>query len=429
MIIIDTKLRELAAKGKSIRVGMVGAGFMARGIALQLVNNIPGFTLVAIANRSVENAQRAYAEAGADQTKIVATQNELEDAIRSNTYAVTDNALLLSRSENIDCIVEVTGSIHYALDVVLEAIAHHKHIILMNAELDGTLGPILKKYADDAGVVLSNADGDQPGVSMNLYRYVVGLGVTPVLVGNIKGLHDPYRTPATQAAFAEKWGQKPTMVTSFADGSKISFEQALIANATGMGVARRGMYGPSVEPGTPLTEAIASFPEQEIVGKPGIVDYIVGAAPNSGVFVLGTHDHPKQQHYLNLYKVGTGPLYCFYNPYHLCHFEVPNSIARAVLFHDPTITPIGKPVVDVVTIAKKDLQPGEILDGIGGYTSYGVCENSPIARAENLLPIGLSEGAVVKRYIAKDTALTFEDVEIDTHSKAFALWQEQLALQ
>ncbi|MFZ1721458.1 MAG: NAD(P)-dependent oxidoreductase [Microgenomates group bacterium] len=428
MIIIDTKLKELEAKGTPIRVGMIGAGFMARGIALQLVNNIPGFRLVAIANRTIANAERAYKEAGTSNTRVVENQNELEDSIRSNTYAITDNPLLLCRSEQIDCIVEVTGSINHALTAVLEAIAHKKHVVLMNAELDGTLGPILKQYADRAGVVITNADGDQPGVSMNLYRYVVGLGVTPVLVGNIKGLHDPYRTPTTQAEFAKKWGQKPSMVTSFADGSKISFEQALIANATGMSVAQRGMFGPTVDSGTPLHEAVDQYPVDKILENPGIVDYIVGASPNSGVFVLGTHDNPKQQHYLNLYKVGTGPLYCFYNPYHLCHFEVPSCIARAVLFHDATITPKDKPYVEVVSIAKKNLEKGESLDGIGKYTTYGVCENSSIARAENLLPIGLSESAILKRSVSKDQAITFNDVEIDEESLVMQLWKEQFNL-
>ncbi|EKD47851.1 MAG: SAF protein, partial [uncultured bacterium] len=174
----------------------------------------------------------------------------------------------------------------------------------MNAELDGTLGPILKNYADKAGVIYTNTDGDQPGVEMNLYRFLTGIGVTPVLCGNIKGLQDPYRTPETQKAFASKWGQKPHMVTSFADGTKISFEQAVVANATGMHVAKRGMWAPTVPAGTPLKEAVNRYPQEEILNNPGIVDYIVGAEPNSGVFVLGVIDDPVQKFYLDLYKVG-----------------------------------------------------------------------------------------------------------------------------
>src|SRR5699024_6372852 len=251
--------------------------------------------------------------------------------------------------------------------VVLSAIRNKKHVVLMNAELDGTEGPILKVYADRNDVVITNADGDQFGVIMNLYRFVKGIGVKPVLCGNIKGLQDPYRNPTTQEGFAKKWGQKPAMVTSFADGSKISFEQALVANATGMKVGKRGMYGPTVASGTPLEEAIASYPDELLQTEGGVVDYVVGASPGPGVFVIGTHDHPAQQHYLHLYKLGEGPYYCFYTPYHLCHFEVPNTAARAALFNDAAIAPEGAPSVEVVTIAKKDLKAGQKIDGIGHY--------------------------------------------------------------
>jgi predicted homoserine dehydrogenase-like protein len=283
---------------------------------------------------------------------------------------------------------------------------------MMNAELDGTVGPLLKTYADKAGVVLTNVDGDQPGVEMNLYRFVKGLGVRPVLCGNIKGLHDPYRNPTTQEGFARQWKQNPSMVTSFADGTKISFEQAIVANATGMQVAKRGMYGPTVPSGTPIQEAMSKFPLESLLDGPGIVDYVVGAVPSPGVFVLGTHEHPTQTHYLNLYKLGPGPLYCFYTPYHLCHFEVPNTVARAVLFHDATIAPLSGSVVDVVTTAKIDLKAGQVLDGLGWYMTYGQCENASTARAESQLPMGLAEGCRLKRDIPKDQVLTYGDVEI-----------------
>ena len=137
---------------------------------------------------------------------------------------------------------------------------------------------------------------------------------------------------------------------------------------------------------------------------------MVGAEPSPGVFVLGTHDHPVQKHYLNLYKLGEGPLYCFYTPYHLCHFEVPNTVARAVLFGDAAITPKRAPKVDVVTTAKVDLKEGQVLDGIGHYMTYGLCENSNVVREENLLAIGLAEGCKLKRDIPRDQVLTNDDV-------------------
>ncbi len=281
----------------------------------------------------------------------------------------------------------------------------------MNAELDGTLGPLLHKRASEVGVIFTDSDGDQPGVIVNLFRFVKGIGVRPVLCGNIKGLHDPYRNPTTQIAFAQRWGQKPKMVASFADGTKISFEQAIVANATGMSVARRGMFGPTVENSASVSESPNWFPESALETPGGIVDYVVGATPAPGVFVIGRHDHPIQRHYLNLYKLGEGPYYVFHTPYHLCHFEVPNTIARAVLFHDAVLVPVAGPRVEVVTTAKVDLTPGDILDGFGGYKSYGLAENYSVARREKLLPMGLSEDCRVLRHVKKDQVLTCDDVE------------------
>src|SRR5687768_3334516 len=382
MILVDTALEKRHAAGKPIRVAMVGAGFMGRGIALQMCNWVKGMELVAISNRSIDGARRAYAEAGVTDVRVVESVAGLEDAIVRGRRAITDDALLLCRADGIDAIIEVTGAVEFGAEVVLEAIAHGKHVVMMNAELDGTIGPILKTYADRAGVVLTNADGDQPGVTMNLYRFVRGLGVKPVLCGNIKGLHDPYRNPTTQEGFARQWGQNPSMVTSFADGTKISFEQAIVANGTGMGVGKRGMFGPTVPAGTPIQQVAELYPLDALLQGPGIVDYVVGAMPGPGVYVLGTHDHPQQRHYLNLYKLGAGPLYCFYTPYHLCHFEVPNTVARAVLFGDAALSPLGGPLVEVVATAKKDLRAGETIDGLGGYMTYGLAENSGTARAE-----------------------------------------------
>lgn len=427
MMIIDTALKLRASQGKPIRVGLVGAGFMARGVALQIALSVPGMRVAAIANRTLSGAQRAYREADVTGVCVVETLAQLECAIDAGTPAVTQDALLLCRAAGIDAIVEVTGTIEHAAQVILEALAHRKHVVMMNAEVDGTLGPILKTYADRAGVVLTSADGDQPGVMMNLYRFVQGLGVKPVLCGNIKGLHDPYRNPTTQAGFAKQWGQNPAMVTSFADGTKISFENAIVANGTGMRVGQRGMFGPTVPAGTPIQEVGALYPLQALTEGPGIVDYVVGAMPGPGVYVLGTHDHPQQQHYLALYKLGNGPLYCFYTPYHLCHFEVPLTVARAVLFGDAALAPLGGPCVEVVATAKTDLQAGQVLDGLGGYMSYGLAENTAVARAQDLLPIGLAEGCRLTRALAKDAVLTFSDVELPPKRLCDRLWREQLA--
>lgn len=424
MIIVDTALQARAEAGKPVRVGMIGAGFMGRGIANQIINSVPGMELVAVFTRNIEDAKRAYTEAGITDLRVVKTVADLEESIRQGQYAITDDAMLLCRAEGIDALVEVTGAIEFGAEVVMEAIANRKHIVLMNAELDGTIGSILKLKADQAGVILTACDGDQPGVQMNLYRYVKSIGLTPLLCGNIKGLQDPYRNPTTQEGFAKQWKQKAHMVTSFADGSKISFEQAIVANATGMTIAKRGMLGYDfnrhrdelvqqfnlkytghVDDLTPMYDV------EQLKELGGIVDYVVGVKPGPGVFVFATHDDPKQQHYLNLYKLGEGPLYSFYTPYHLCHFEVPLSVARVVLFNDVVLAPIA-PIVDVVTTAKLDLKAGETLDGIGYYMTYGQCETAKVTQAERLLPLGIAEGCKLKRDVAKDQVLTYDDVEL-----------------
>lgn len=425
MIIVDKALERRQAENNPVRVGMIGAGFMGRGIALQILRYVEGMELVAIANRHLEGAVKAFQGAGVESPAIVETQAGLESVISKGGRAVTEDALMLCRAGNIDVVIEVTGAVEFGAHVAMAAIQHGKHVVLMNAELDGTIGPVLKVYADRAGVVVTNADGDQPGVTMNLYRFVKSIGVKPVLCGNIKGLHDPYRNPTTQEGFAKQWGQKPHMVTSFADGTKISFEQAIVANATGMRVAKRGMFGPTVPAGTHIRKAIESYPVEEILQGSGIVDYVVGAEPGPGIFVLGTHDNPVQKHYLNLYKLGEGPLYCFYTPYHLCHFEVPLTAARAALFHDAAISPMGAPCVDVVAAAKIDLKKGQMLDGLGHYMTYGLCENSDTVIRENLLPIGLAEGCTLKRDLPKDHVLTVDDVEFPEGRLCDQLRREQ----
>ena len=434
MIIVDTALKKRAAEGHPIKVGMVGAGFMASGIALQIAKSVPGMELCAIAVRKPEQGIAAF-EASREGEEVLRadTSEEISAAIKAGVPVVTTDSGALARAEGLDAIVEATGSMDFALEAVEGALETGKHVILMNAELDGTVGPLLKVKADKAGVVITNVDGDQPGVQMNLFRFVEGIGVKPVLCGNIKGLQDEHRTPDTQRGFAEKWGQNVNMVTSFADGTKISFEQAIVANGTGMKVARRGMIGPDptnknpTVPLRPLEEFVAMLAPHIDPDGPGIVDYVVGARPGPGVFVLGTHDNPRQAHYLNLYKLGEGPYYLFYTPYHLCHFEVPMTVARAVLFNDAALTPLGAPQVGVIAVAKTDLKAGEEIDAIGGFKTYGQAENSDVIAAERLLPMGLGEGCKLKRDIAKDTVLTMDDVIFPEGRKIDAYYAEMEA--
>jgi predicted homoserine dehydrogenase-like protein len=283
----------------------------------------------------------------------------------------------------------------------------------------------MQTYADRAGVTLSACDGDEPGLQMNLVRWVAGLGLIPRVMGNVKGLQDPYRNPTTQAAWAERWEQNPAMVTSFADGSKISFEQAIVANATGFTVRSRGMSR-GVEYHDDIMRIAGLYDIDELRELGGIVDYTVGPS-GVKVFCLAEHPEPKQQHYLNLYKMGVGPLYPFWIPYHLVHFETPNAIARVVCFGDSLAPPLAGPVVEVCAVAKRDLHAGEVLDDYGMYMTYGEAERTDVMRRERLLPEGLVAGCVMERDVPKDHALTYDDVRLPAGRIADRLREEQYA--
>ena len=425
MILIDTALQARAAAGKPIRVGLLGAGFMAQGLTNTIVNCVPGMCVVAIYNRRAERASHAYEYAGVPDSVVATSQGDLEDAIRSGKPAVTEDAFLLARSENVDVIVDTTGSVDFGATVLLEAFAHGKDVVLMNAEIDATIGPILQVHAAKHHVILSACDGDEPGIQVNLYRWAKGLGLTPRVMGNVKGLLDPYRNPTTQKGFAEKWGQNPAVVTSAADGSKISFEQAIVANATGFGVQTRGMSR-GAEYRDDVMKIGSLYDIHELRRLGGIVDYVVGT-PLAKVYCLAEHSDPKQQHYLNLYKMGDGPLYALFVPYQLVHFEVPDTIARVALFRDSVAKPLGGPVVEVCAVAKRDLGLGETLDDYGMYMTYGEAVNAGEMSSGRYLPEGLVEGCRLKRAVKKDAVLTYDDVVVPPNRVADKLRGEQYA--
>jgi len=423
MILVDDALKARQDAGNPIRVGVVGAGFMCQGLTNQITHSVPGMRVVAISNRRVERAAGVYRYSGYQDVAFADTQRALDDAIASDRPVVTEDAFLLARSGLVDVLVDATGSVEFGARVTLEAFKHGKDVVLLNAEIDATIGPILQTYAARHGVILSACDGDEPGAQMNLYRWVKGLGLTPRVIGNVKGLQDPYRNPTTQQGFAEKWGQNPAMVTSFADGSKISFEQAIVANATGFKVRSRGMSR-GLEYRGDIMQIGQLYDIEECRRLGGIIDYVVGT-PLTKVYVLAEHDDPKQRHYLNLYKMGEGPLYSFFVPYHLVHFEVPNAIARVALFRDPVAKPLGGPVVEVCAVAKRDLKAGETLDDYGEYMTYGEAVNADEMCEQQYLPEGLVEGCTLVRDIRKDSVIRYGDVVLPQGRIADRLRAEQ----
>ena len=423
MILVDSALKFREDTDNPIRVGLVGAGYMSIGLVNQIERHTPGMRVVAISNRSVERAIGCYHQAGVLDVSTVSDAEALDRNINSQEYSVCSDPKILCAAKGVDIIVEATGTIGFAAQVVLDAAAHRKNIVLLNAEVDATLGPILKHYADQAGIILSQSDGDQPGVIMNKYRFVKGLGLTPLVCGNIKGFLDVHKNPADMEVYAKNVNQTPEMITNFTDGTKVNLEQASVANATGMGVTQRGMSAYRSNDHIDDLTSIYDIDQLRAIG--GAVDYVVGPKPGPGIYVFAASEDPLAKDYLSYLKLGKGPLYSFYTPYHLCFFEVPNSIARVAHFHDPVMAPIGGPVVEVAAIAKRNLQAGERLDGMGGYTVYGECENSSIVQEEKILPIGLAENVRLKRDVKQDQAIRWDDIEIPADRLDFRLYDEQ----
>jgi predicted homoserine dehydrogenase-like protein len=431
MHLIDTKLNEREVHDRPIQCGILGAGEMSQGLVNQITRHVPGMRVAAIYNRTRTKAVQCYQVAGVipplvnehdddddaeeeeknNEVCFATDTHQVEKAVHERKACIVESAELLWKTDTIDVIVEMTGTIQEAFAWITAALQHQKKVVSFNAELDATIGPYLQRIAQDNNTKYTLGDGDQPGVTMNLYRQVKMMGFTPLVCGNIKGFLNNHRTPDDQKHYAELYGLSTNMVTSFTDWTKVALEQASIANATGMQVAQRGMMAIRHE-GKHIDELVNSYNVEELQKLGGIVEMVVGAQPGPGVFIFATSDDPVSKRFLKYGKLGDGPLYSFYVPYHLLFFELPFSIARLVDFDDGTLDALEEMKVEVVAIAKRDLKAGEVLDGIGGFLHYGLCENSSTVQSEKLLPVGLAQGKVLLRDIAKDDAISWEDVRM-----------------
>jgi predicted homoserine dehydrogenase-like protein len=283
--------------------------------------------------------------------------------------------------------------------------------VLLNVETDVTVGPLLKRMADAAGVVYTGSAGDEPAATLELYDFARVLGLEIICAG--KGKNNPLdhsATPNMQAARAQQVGASPKMLCSFVDGTKTMVEMAALANATGLRPDKRGMHGPEAQV-KDLTRIFCSRAQGGILEQRGVVDYARGVAP--GVFVVFSSDLPIVVDELRYLSMGDGPNWVLYRPYHLTSLETPISIARAVLNHEPTIQPAHGLIAEVLTIAKRGLHAGEEIDGIGGYTVYGGIDMAEVAREEGLLPLGLAQGATLRHDIEAGQVIRYADVAID----------------
>jgi predicted homoserine dehydrogenase-like protein len=408
MIIVDGALKKLEMESSQIKVAMVGAGFMAKAVAHQICKFTPGILLVAISNRNIEKARLAYEEAGVVDVIEVDSTAELERNIRLKIPSITSSPMLLTSATGIDAIIEVTGTLDFSAKVTMNALKNRKHVILMNAALDATLGPILKVYAERSGVILTNADGNPCCTTLSLYRQVKSLGIEPIYCGNTGYRQSSYERQSE--ARPNGFGQNVKVVSSFADGTKGCFEQAILANATGMHLCDTSDLTESSHSGGRAKPRFSLLGSDEADSFPADANKLIDADSKNGVFILATTDDAVQQHHLSAFKIGEGSMFMFKMPFQMSHFEVPTTVAKAVLYGDAAITPLNKPYVEVVATAKKDIKAGGILDGIGGSLTYGTSENADDCQQNNHLPLGIAENCIVKHNVAKGQILTYDDV-------------------
>jgi predicted homoserine dehydrogenase-like protein len=399
--------------GRPVRVGLAGAGQMGIGLVAQ-VHRIPGMEVVAIADVLPGRAAAAYAQA-AGTTNVTEGDDpdKLSEAVEDGRSVAVPDARLLPELP-IDVVVDATGVPDVGATIAYSALLGGKDVASLNAESDVTVGLLLAHVAHASGQVYALCKGDEPVECKELVDYVTDLAFEVVCAG--KGKNNPLRphdTPEMLVEEAERKHMNPKMLCSFVDGSKTMIEMAALANATGLEVSKRGMYGPKTTV-PELADVFRPAADGGVLDRPGVVDYCTGpVAP--GVFVIGRTDHPAVLEEMNYLSMGEGPYYAFYRPYHLASIEAPLTVARSALDRVSTLEPVAR-MAEVVAVAKRDLREGDVIDGIGGSTVYGVTHSAKAADEGRLLPLGLAARATLVRTVAIDQALTYDDVELDPNS-------------
>lgn len=396
-----------------IRVGLVGAGAMGKGIAYQVAHT-PGMRLMFIGDLNLEVAKETARQIGKEP---IQTDGETIPEIDESQVLVTTNSLGVLRSNDqlkMEAFAEATNAISAACEYCLAAIEGGMHVTLMNAEVDMVYGKLLNHEAKKHGVVVTSDGGDQHGVLATMIDEIKLWGFDIVQAGNIKGFLDYYATPESIRPEAEKRNLSPVQCCAYTDGTKLNIEMALLCNALGLTPFKDGMEGPRCEN---VTEVLDLFDFDAYEGE-GRVDYILGAEPGGGVYVVGKSASEFQRPYLWYYKLlSKGDYYLFYRPYHLCHLETTTAIAKAVFDGEAILEPGGEVIADVYAYAKSDLKAGHRVEhGIGGAECYGLIRNASDAESINQLPISYLEGEgdqlpVLKRDIAKNEPVRYEDVE------------------
>jgi predicted homoserine dehydrogenase-like protein len=416
MLNMNSKLEQLEASGKKINIGLIGAGKMGCGMTSQMTC-MRGINPAIIADRNLDKAQKAYIMAGISKDDIVVASkpSEAENALIRKKFVITEDFEIATKTPYIDVVVDATGGLEVGAQIALNSIYNKKHVVMLNVETDVTVGPILKKMADSAGVVYTVSAGDEPGAIKELYDFADGMGFEVLVAG--KGKNNPLIrevNPDTISKRAETQKVNPRMMASFVDGTNTMIEMTAVSNATGFIPSKRGMIGPKATV-KELPDILSLKEQGGILDRYHVVEYVHGISP--GVFVIITTKSQAVKEELAYLSMGAGPNYVLYRPFHLTSIETPLSAARAYFYNEPTIAPKGAPVSETVAVAKKDLKAGEYLDGIGGYKVYGIIDTFENAKRENAIPIGLiNSNTVLKCDVKKDKPITYDMVEMDESS-------------
>lgn len=405
--------RDLARRAEEenpVRVGLVGCGEMGTDIVTQIAH-MTGIVVAGIVDSRPERVRQAIRTAGRSDDSAVdaASTGAACDAIRAGRTAIVEDPMLLAGCDLIDVVIDATGKPAVGAEVGVSAMRNGKHLVMMNVEADVTIGPYLKRVARENGVVYSLGAGDEPSSCMELIEFVSAMGHRIVAAG--KGKNNPLDHDATPDDYreeAERRNMNPRMLVEFVDGSKTMVEMAAIANATGLVPDCPGMHGPAATR-EELSAVLCPVEDGGVLSKKGCVDFSVGKGVAPGVFVIAEMAHPRLRERMNDLKLGAGPYYTFYRPYHLTSLEVPLTCARAVLYGKADMVPLDEPVAEVCALAKRDLKPGETLDAIGEYSYRSWIMTVEEARAKRAIPCGLLEGGKVKAPIAKGGLLTYDN--------------------
>ncbi len=416
-------------EGNPIRVGVSGAGWMGSGFVAQ-VGHVPGMDVVVLADADTAAAREAFLASGVEPDRIAeaSAPGPAMDALRAGKRVVTDSYALAAQLELVDIVADVTPSPSIGAETAHACIQHGRDVVMVNIEADVTVGRVLNKLAQDAGVLYTVSSGDEPGCLMELYDFVTSLGYEPIVIG--KGKNNPLNpsaTPDTVAEAARRADKDPFQVASYVDGTKTMFEMTCAANATGCPPMQRGMIGPEATLET-VSQIFALEEDGGITRFPGAVDFVQGTSMAGGVFAAVRVQNGRICADLEYLNVGKGKYYTFFRPYHLWFLEAPLSVARAHLYRQTTLVPLDRPVAEVLAVSKRTLEPGQRLDDFGGFTFYGVVDSSEVARTLAALPAGLAPGAEVVRPVATGTVLCWDDVKVDEESVVVRLRRQQDAL-